>query len=227
MNWSGLRAVLIAALVGLLVALPAGAFPAATGSEAPSSYAAAPGWLKSARAQLPKLKIRRAASMAGYSRAQFGPAWKDVDANGCDTRNDILARDLKNEVLRAGSTCIVERGTLRDPYTGKTIVFVRGPGTSSSVQIDHVVALAAAWRTGAKEWAADRRLRYANDPLVLLAVDGPTNASKGDRDASQWLPPRIAYHCRYIARQVSIKTKYKLWLTRTERTKMVELLSGC
>jgi len=165
--------------------------------------------------------------MAGYSRSKFGPAWADVDRNGCDTRNDILRRDLVSRVLSAGSRCIVQRGILHDPYTGRTIRFVRGVRTSSAVQIDHVVALAAAWRTGAKGWSARKRLLYANDPVVLLAVDGPTNAKKGDRDASQWLPPRQAFDCRYVAKQIAIKQKWGLWVTRPEDQAMARVLSRC
>lgn len=148
--------------------------------------------------------------MTAYSRAQFGTEWKDVDQNGCDTRNDILARDLKQIVLKAGDDCVVATGMLHDPYTATTITFVRGAGTSSKVQIDHLVALAAAWRTGAAQWTASRRVTYANDRSVLLAVDGPRNGSKGDRDASEWLPPNVLYHCRYVAKQIAIKTKYRL-----------------
>ena len=127
--------------------------------------------------------------MTGYSRDKFGEPWADVDHNGCDTRNDILKRDLTKEVFKAGSSCIVQTGLLADPYTGKTIDFVRGVKTSSAVQIDHVVALGDAWRTGAAKWTAKKRLSYANDRVVLLAVDGPQNEAKGDDDASEWLPP--------------------------------------
>jgi uncharacterized protein DUF1524 len=95
------------------------------------------------------------------------------------------------------------------------------------VQIDHVVALAAAWRTGAAKWTAKRRLAYANDRLVLLAVDGPTNEAKGDRDASNWLPPRHSFDCRYVAKQIAIKEKYGLWVTSAEHTKMAKELAGC
>ena len=165
--------------------------------------------------------------MTGYSREKFGTPWKDVDQNGCDTRNDILARDLKLVVLKAGSDCIVARGTLHDRYTTTTIRFVRGVRTSSKVQIDHLVALAAAWRTGAAQWGPTRRLTYANDRVVLLAVDGPSNGSKSDSDAANWLPPTVSYRCRYVAKQIAIKTKYTLWVTQPERTEMRHLLDGC
>lgn len=197
------------------------------GSSSVASPSASPKWVKTAKTRLLKLDERAPASMSGYSRSRFGPAWEDVDVNGCDTRNDILARDLKQVVYRAGSDCVVAKGTLRDPYTATTIAFVRGKSTSSKVQIDHVVALAAAWRTGAKRWRAELRLFYANDPLVLLAVDGPTNGAKGDKDADDWLPPNAGFHCRYVARQIAVKTKYELWVTQPERTKMAETLGGC
>jgi hypothetical protein len=124
-------------------------------------------------------------------------------------------------------TLVVTRGVLDDPYTGTRIAFVRGVRTSSAVQIDHVVALADAWRTGAAAWAAEVRLAYANDPQVLLAVDGPANAAKGDSDAAAWLPPRRAYDCRYVARQVTIKVKYRLWVTRAERDAIAAQLRAC
>ena len=164
--------------------------------------------------------------MTGYDRDKFGPPWEDVDGNGCDTRNDILKRDLKR-CLQGRLELPVQTGTLNDPYTGKIINFVRGVKTSTAVQIDHVVALGDAWRTGAAKWTAAKRLRYANDPVVLLAVDGPQNESKGDDDASQWLPPRKAYDCRYVAKQITIKTKYVLWVTAAERSAMATTLKTC
>ncbi len=165
--------------------------------------------------------------MTGYDSARFGPAWEDVDHNGCDTRNDILRRDLTRIVLESGSSCIVLRGTPHDPYTGRAITFIRGVSTSAKVQIDHVVALADAWRTGASRWTAPRRLTYANDPTVLLAVDGPENESKGDDDASEWIPPNRAYDCAYVKQQIAIKTKYLLWVTRPEKMALAQSLKTC
>lgn len=202
---------------------PTTATAPATSPSAPSS--GVPAWIRTARVELARLPVRAAATMLGYRRSRFGPTWADVNDNGCDTRNDILRRDLVNIVLRRGSRCVVLSGILHDPYTGRTIRFVRGVGTSLAVQIDHVVALADAWRTGAARWTASKRLRYANDPLVLLAVDGPSNGAKGDRDASQWLPPRRAFGCRYVARQITIKTKYGLWVTSPEDRAMARVLA--
>jgi hypothetical protein len=210
------RIVSLAAFAAILC-LPAGA-GAASG---------APPWLKLAKTELPQLRVAPAAPMIGYSRAKFGPAWEDVDDNGCDTRDDVLARDLKTIVLKAGDNCVVKTGTLLDPYTGTTIHFVRGVRTSAAVQIDHVVALAAAWRTGAATWTPARRLTYANDPNVLLAVDGPANEAKGDSDAAGWLPPKKSFDCRYVARQIAIKTTYDLWLTKPEHDAIAMLLAGC
>src|SRR5712691_8444110 len=167
-------AVLVFALAALLSvgALPASADPAK--------------WLTTARQELKKLSVKAPASMSGYSRNKFGNAWADVDDNGCDTRDDILARDLKRLAFTKIPACAkaVAGGVLQDPYTGKTIHFVRGVKTSTVVQIDHVVALGDAWRTGAKKWTSALRLAYANDPVVLLAVDGPANEAKSDRDAA-------------------------------------------
>lgn len=186
-----------------------------------------PAWVASARKELQTLKVKPLGTMNGYSRAQFGPAWEDVDHNGCDTRDDILHRDLTAITYKAGSHCLIASGVLHDPYTGKTIHFVRGVKTSSKVQIDHVVALGDAWETGANKWPASERLAYANDPTVLLAVDGPQNEAKGDADASGWLPPNRAYDCTYVVRQITIKFKYKLWVTSAEKATMLRTLSSC
>jgi hypothetical protein len=208
------------------LALAAG-FDTSRTSAAPAARTATAGWVETAKQRLSHLDVKAAGPMSSYSRAKFGPAWQDVDLNGCDTRNDVLARDLKQVVLKAGSSCTVAKGTLHDRYTDGTINFVRGPGTSPAVQIDHVVALAAAWRTGAKQWTGERRLFYANDGLVLLAVDGPTNGAKSDSDAADWLPPKKSYHCRYVAKQIAIKTKYELWVTQPEKMTMTQVLGGC
>jgi hypothetical protein len=191
------------------------------------SASGTPQWLSVAVERLAQLRVRAAGSMKGYSRAKFGDPWEDVDHNHCDTRDDILERDLGDVAFKGSSTCTVQSGTLHDPYTGKTIHFKRGIGTSTAVQIDHVVALAAAWRTGAATWTGKRRLAYANDRFVLLAVDGPANEAKGDRDASKWLPPRRSFDCRYVAKQIAIKEKYGLWVTSAEHATMASQLARC
>ncbi|WP_233507532.1 HNH endonuclease family protein [Spongiactinospora gelatinilytica] len=178
--------------------------------------------------ELAGLTVKGRAPMTGFDRDEFGPAWADVDRNGCDTRNDILKRDLENETFKKGThDCIVLTGTLKDPYGGKTIEFERGQKTSMEVQIDHVVALADAWQKGAARLAEAKRRELANDPLNLLAVDGPLNSQKGAGDAATWLPPRRAYRCDYVARQIDVKVKYDLWVTQAEKDAMARILSGC
>ncbi|MGZ4567105.1 MAG: GmrSD restriction endonuclease domain-containing protein [Blastococcus sp.] len=182
----------------------------------------------SALAALAAVAVKGRAPQTGYSRDQFGPAWQDVDHNGCDTRNDILARDLTGEVFKPGThDCVVLTGTLAEPYTGRTIFFQRGQTTSEAVQIDHVVALSDAWQKGAQGWSAARRAAFANDPLNLLAVDGPLNMAKGDGDAATWLPPNRAYRCAYVARQVAVKVEYGLWMTQAEKNAIATILTTC
>jgi hypothetical protein len=162
----------------------------------------------------------------GYDRKEFGTAWKDVDKNRCDTRNDILARDLEEFEYTPGDSCQIASGTLQDPYTGEEIDFVRGP-RSADVQIDHIVALKNAWITGAYSWDREKREQIANDPLNLVASDGPANMSKGDRDTSRWLPDNASYRCEYVAAQVAVKVKYELWVTQDEHDAMTEVLTSC
>jgi hypothetical protein len=168
------------------------------------------------------------APKTGYTRAQFGPAWADVDRNGCDTRNDILKRDLTNEVFKEKTNgCTVLSGTLVDPFSGETIKFVRGVTTSSEVQIDHSVALSNAWQTGAFKLTPDQRKAFANDPLNLMAVKGRLNSQKGDGDAATWLPPLKSFRCDYVSRQIAVKIKYKLWFTAPEKEAMIKILKTC
>jgi Protein of unknown function (DUF1524) len=174
------------------------------------------------------LLVKGRAPKTGYTRDQFGPAWSDVDRNGCDTRNDILKRDLKAIVFKSPSNpCVILSGVLIDPYSGETIHFSRGVSTSALVQIDHVVALSNAWQTGAFKLNADTRKAFANDPLNLLAVKGSLNSQKGDGDAATWLPPRKSYRCAYVSRQVAVKAKYGLWLTAPEKVAILKILNTC
>jgi len=175
--------------------------------------------------QLLTLPIKPRAPRAGYSRNEFGRAWLDVDRNGCDTRNDILARDLDDTVI--DFRCRVLTGVLREPFKGDTIFFERGDQTSALVQIDHVVALSNAWQTGAQEMSEQRRIEFANDPLNLIAVSGRLNQQKGDSDAASWLPPDRDYWCEYVARQVGVKAHYSLWVTQAEHDQMARVLRSC
>jgi hypothetical protein len=174
------------------------------------------------------LEVKGRAPKTGYDRDLFGNGWVDVDRNGCDTRNDMLERDLEPQTFKAGThACVVLTGVLNDPYSGTTIQFTRGQDTSNDVQIDHVVALSDAWQKGAQQWDEATREAFANDPLNLLAVDGPLNQQKSDGDAATWLPPNKAYRCAYVARQVGVKLTYGLWVTAAERDAMVGILSSC
>jgi Protein of unknown function (DUF1524)/Excalibur calcium-binding domain len=198
---------------------------AAPASAGTSAAAAAGGTALAALAELP---VKGRAPQTGYTREQFGDGWVDTDHNGCDTRNDVLARDLTGETFKAGTRdCVVLTGTLADPYSGRTIAFRRGQDTSEAVQIDHVVALSDAWQKGAQQWTAERRTAFANDPLNLLAVDGPLNQQKSDGDAATWLPPNRGYRCAYVARQVAVKEIYGLWVTRAEHDAIAGVLDGC
>ena len=184
-----------------------------------------------ARRQLKQLQVRGWDRTTDFKRSQFGEAWSDdvnveFGHNGCNTRDDILRRDLQNLVVRPG-TCFAESGTLLDPYTGATIAFVRGPDTSSTVQIDHVVALADAWYKGARAWDPQRRLDFANDPRNLLAVGSQVNFDKAFRDAASWLPPNVAFRCDFVARQIEVKTAYGLWLADKEKQALAGVLAHC
>lgn len=181
----------------------------------------------SALAVLATLPVKGRAPRSTYDRSAFGEAWLDADANGCDTRNDILRRDVKDASFTAGSQCFVASGTLADPYTGKDIAFKRGKDTSAAVQIDHVVALGNAWQSGAQLLTPIQRQSLANDPLNLLAVDGPANQDKSDGDAATWLPPAKEVRCHYVARQISVKAAYALWVTPAEKEAMQRVLGKC
>lgn len=162
-----------------------------------------------------------------YRRAAFGPAWTDVDHNGCDTRNDILNRDLGRKTYKSADKCIVTSGYLVDPYLGKPIEFQRGSASSAKVQIDHVVALGNAWKTGAAHWTDRQRLQFANDPLNLLSVAGEANQQKSDQDAADWLPDNPQYRCRYVSLQVQVKQKYHLWVRAAEKQALAEVAATC
>jgi hypothetical protein len=134
------------------------------------------------------LAVKGRAPKTGYSRDKFGQAWTDdVSVNGghndCGAKDDILRRSMMEMVIKPNSGgCVVLSGRLSDPYIRREIQFVRGP-ESGAVQVDHVAALGDSWQKGAQQITAEERADMANDPLELLAVDGPTNSAKGDADA--------------------------------------------
>jgi len=198
----------------------------AVSEAAQQASAGAPAAGQPAAEVLATLPVKGRAPETGYDRDQFGPQWADVDHNGCDTRNDVLARDLTAEAFKSGTQdCVVVTGTLADPYTAQTITFQKGDG--SSVDIDHVVALSNGWQTGAFGWDEARRTAFANDPLNLLAVDYSANRQKGDGDAATWLPANRGYRCSYVARQVAVKAGYGLWVTQAEHDAIARVLETC
>ena len=175
-------------------------------------------------------RIGTAGSMTGYSRTAYGPAWTDVqDAtwghNGCDTRDDILKRDMDSETFGTGDICTVLTGTLDNPYKGNTINFVRGVATSGAVQIDHVYALGYSWEMGASSWTTAQRRNFANDPLNLLAVDGSSNASKGDKSPAAWLPSNTTIDCSYSVRFAQVAVKYSLPVSPSDKAVMLSVCS--
>lgn len=238
--WALLAAAALTVVAGLGWFFSAGQFaavepPTDGPSEAPVLAA---GWMHavasvrpvpagSAAALLETLPVKGRAARDNYDRSAFGPAWLDVDRNGCDTRNDILRRDLTGAGFTKDSGCRVAAGMLREPYTGRQITFSRGTDSSKAVQIDHVVALGDAWQKGAQQLTASQREDLANDPLNLIAVDGPANQDKSASDAATWLPPNKAFRCHYIARQISVKAAYLLWVTPAEKDAMKRVLSSC
>lgn len=176
----------------------------------------------------------------GYDREQQFGGWAASDCGKASTRDMILARDMSNVVK--DKACRVTSGILHDPYTGKTIQFTRGTKTSSLVQIDHVVALQDAWASGARDWSREQRVKYANDPNVLVASDGSANMAKGvgvdfngtSRWITQhtgtpnvWQPDNTSYRCDYMAKRVAIKHEYKLSMSAKEKQETVTFLAQC
>ncbi|MUL85334.1 HNH endonuclease [Mycobacterium sp. CBMA247] len=184
-----------------------------------------------ARTLLTALPVKGWDRNTDYARYRLGDAWSDdvnveFGHNGCNTRDDILRRDLAQLTVRPG-TCYAAGGVLHDPYTGVEIAFTRGPDTSSMVQIDHLVSLSDAWYKGARTWDPQRRKDFANDPRNLLAVAAQPNFDKAFRDAASWLPPNVAFRCEFVARQVEVKAAYQLWVSAKEKHAMAAVLDNC
>lgn len=173
---------------------------------------------------LDKIPVKGRAPKTNYKRDKFSQGWAKVDK--CDLRNLILKRDLNNVKL-AKDKCTVLSGELEDLYSKQKINFVRGPKTSSEVQIDHVVAVSDAWQKGAQQLSSEQRKQFYNDPLNLIAVSKEPNQAKSDSDAASWLPPNKSFRCQYVARQVKVKAKYKLWVTEAEKIAISQQLAKC
>ncbi|WP_258802444.1 HNH endonuclease family protein [Pseudarthrobacter sp. NS4] len=238
--WTLLALAAVSVVAGLLWFFTAGQFAAAEPTAAGPSEAPVfdPAWMKPVVAvnhipegraldALELLAVKGRAGKDNYHREAFGQAWLDVDRNGCDTRNDILRRDLAGVVFTEGSNCGIAAGRFHEPYTAQHVDFRRGSESSRAVQIDHVVALADAWQKGAQHLTPSQRQSLANDPLNLIAADGPANQQKGAADAATWLPKNKTIRCHYVARQISVKAAYSLWVTEAEKDAMRRVLGSC
>ncbi|MFE6508062.1 HNH endonuclease family protein [Nocardioides sp. NPDC057764] len=177
-------------------------------------------------------------TVPGYDRecgtghaCSFGQTWSDdVDVeggrNGCDTRNDILARDLDNTQTRPGTNgCVIISGTLDDPFTGESIDFTKEK--AYEVGVDHLYPLARAWDLGAAEWSPQQRQNFANDPRNLAAVSGAANSSKGDSGPGEWLPINSTHRCTYVADYLSIAIAYSLPVTAADHDAAAALEDHC
>jgi hypothetical protein len=178
------------------------------------------------RAMLRGIDVAPVGSMVGYSREEFPHwaadgtrfGWEEPDGS-CDVRDDALLRDGRG--VEVDEDCSFTAGRWLDPYTGSTLT------DSGDVDIDHIVPLANAWRSGANDWDQSRREAYANDPGVLLSVDDAANQTKGDKGPEAWLPPNTDYRCEYARRWIWIKHKWNLTVNAQERTTLQEMLQGC
>jgi uncharacterized protein DUF1524 len=172
-----------------------------------------------ARALLSKLTVRAEAGSTTYSKTSF-KWWIDADHDGCNTRAEVLIVESRVRVT-PGAGCRITRGKWYSWYDGKTWTL------ASDVDIDHVVALKETWKSGARSWTAANRQRYANDldfSWTLDAVTDDVNASKGDRDPTQWLP--ALSKCTYAIHWVAVKYRWRLTVDSAERAKLASLLSG-
>lgn len=177
-----------------------------------------------ALAGLADLTVKGRGPKTGYTRDQFGAGWA-TRPDGCTTRQTVLRRDLANVKLLAADTCIVLAGRLNDPYTGAAIT--AKTTNIDDLEADHVVALSDAWQKGARTLPPTQREVFANDLLNLQTTIGAVNASKGDGDAATWLPPNTSYRCPYVARQIAVKARYNLSVTKAEKAAMLRVLSRC
>lgn len=227
-------------IVGVALALVVWSSDAEPGSQRGAASAGSAASVQSPAATVPVDAAAALAALSGvpadvswqgtgvpYDRDAFGQRWADVDGNGCDTRNDVLRRDLTQVVLRDANGCKVLSGMLLDPYTGATVAFVSGEETSPLVPIDHVVALAWAWRHGADAWTAAERLEFANDPRNLVATTQDVNQDKADDGPAEWLPPDEAAHCEYAEKFVAVLVAWRLTVDAPDRAALTGVLQDC
>lgn len=174
---------------------------------------------------LERLEIKGRAPKTGYSRDEFYSTWPTID--GCNLRQRIIKREMGETAVLGDDNCTVVSGEFDEPYTGNHLIFYQKSDFSSGIQIDHVVALSDAWQKGAQNITKEERYDLATDPLNLLAVDAQTNQKKSDGDAATWLPKNKTFRCQYVARQVSVKFKYHLWVSQAEHDAISKILSNC
>lgn len=216
----------IAALVGVVIANPNSYEPIVEPAEAIDSDGAVgmEGQLLATEV-LEKLEIKGRAPKTRYSREEFYKTWPTIE--GCSLRQRIIKRELGETAKLDADQCTVLAGEFIEPYTGQNLIFYEKADLSKGVQIDHVVALSDAWQKGAQYKTAEERYALATDPLNLLAVDSSANQQKSDGDAATWLPKNKAFRCQYVARQVSVKYKYGLWVTQAEHDAIAKVLTAC
>lgn len=170
---------------------------------------------------LATLDVQDEPARVGYDRDAFSH-WSDTDGNGCDAREDTLASQLLRDGVRSASdSCRIVSGTWVSIFDGTT-----HSGSSSDLDIDHVVALAEAWDSGANTWSSSTRRRFANDPVHLIAVTASSNRSKSDRDLGEWRPVRSAW-CTVATITVETKAAYGLSVDPVERDAIAEMLDTC
>lgn len=174
---------------------------------------------------LEQLAIKGRAPKTGYSRDEFYSDWPKI--SGCSLRQIIIKREVDDSAVLADDNCTVTAGTFVEPYTGQTLEFTERAQFTKGIQIDHVVALSDAWQKGAQALSKDERYSLATDPLNLIAADSSANQQKSDGDAATWLPANKAFRCQYVARQVSVKYKYNLWVTQAEHDAIAKILTAC
>lgn len=234
-RWRRMIGIAIAAVlgIGLVIANPSSyeevIEPSLTPQISQSAYAGNnedAGTALRASIILEKLEVKGRAPKTGYDRSeQFYKTWPVID--GCSLRQRIIKRELGDSAVLDSNNCTVISGEYDEPYSGQHLIFYQKSELSQGVQIDHVVALSDAWQKGAQQLSNDERYNLATDPLNLLAVDARANQQKSDGDAATWLPSNKGFRCQYVARQISVKYKYRLWVTQAEHDAMTRILTTC
>ncbi|MCX4449363.1 HNH endonuclease family protein [Streptomyces sp. NPDC087866] len=188
---------------------------------APGAQAAMPTPVSAstARTYLSELTVQAEGSSSGYSRDKF-PHWI-TQSGACNTREVVLKRDGTN--VSQDSSCAATSGSWYSEYDGATWT------AASDLDIDHMVPLAEAWRSGASGWTTAQRQAYANDLTrpQLIAVTDNVNQAKGDKDPASWMPSRAAYKCTYVRAWIHVKHYYKLTVDSAEKSALQSALSGC